>query len=47
MITTIHPICGVSLGFQFTEGETESGIVLNILLIDLFIITLQVSWIQQ
>jgi hypothetical protein len=46
MITTVHPICGVSLGFQFTEGETESGVVMSILLIDLLIITIQFSWIQ-
>ena len=44
---TFHPICGVSFGFQFTEGETEDGIVLDMLLIDFFIITIQFTWIRR
>lgn len=44
---TIYPICGVCFGFQFTEGETEEGIIIDMLLIDLFIFTLQFTWVRR
>lgn len=44
MIVTIYPIYGFSLGVQVTGGHTEEDLEVNIILVDIFVFTLQFAW---
>ena len=43
MAITAYPIMGVQFGFEFTSNEVD-GNELDYLLIDIFIIRVQIAW---